>query len=52
MTQRNRILAGVLAVQLIIAAIVFVPRVLPSQSAAAPLLGAVQIADVTGLGVG
>lgn len=49
MTQRNRILAGVLAAQLIIAAIVFVPRVLPSQSAAAPLLGAVQAADVTGL---
>lgn len=34
MTQRNRILAGVLAVQLIIATIVFVPRVLPTQSAA------------------
>ncbi|MBP7686685.1 MAG: DUF4340 domain-containing protein [Thermoflexales bacterium] len=49
MTQRNRILAGVLAVQLIIAAVVFVPRVLPTQSAAAPLLGTLQATDVTGL---
>ena len=49
MTQRNRILAGVLAVQIIIAAIVFVPRVLPTQSAAAPLLGTLQATDVTGL---
>ena len=51
MNQRNRILDGLLAVQLIIAAVVFVPRVLPSQSAAAPLLGKLQAADVTGLAI-
>jgi len=46
MNQRNRILAGVLAVQVIIAAVVFVPRLLPTQSNAVPLLGATQAADV------
>lgn len=51
MNRRNRILAGVLAVQLIIAAVVFVPRVLPSQSTAVPLLGTLQAADVTGLAI-
>ncbi len=51
MSQRNRILAGVLAVQIIIAAVVFGPRVLPSQSAAAPLLGTLSAADITGLTV-
>lgn len=49
MNRRNQILAGLLAVQVIVAAIVFVPRLLPSQSAAAPLLGTLQAADVTGL---
>jgi hypothetical protein len=52
MNRRNRILAGVLAVQLVVAAVVFVPRVLPSsQSAAAPLLGTLQAADVAGLAI-
>ncbi|MBI5567830.1 MAG: DUF4340 domain-containing protein [Chloroflexi bacterium] len=51
MNRRNRILAGVLAVQLVIAVVVFVPRVLPSQSAAAPLLGTLQVADVAGLAI-
>lgn len=49
MNRRNRILAGVLAAQVIVAAIVFVPRLLPTQSAAAPLLGSATAADVTAL---
>ena len=49
MNRRNQILAGLLVAQVIIAAIVFIPRILPSQIEAAPLLGAVQAADVTGL---
>jgi len=49
MNRRNQILAALLAAQLIIAAIVFVPRVLPSPSAAAPLFGSLKAADVTGL---
>ncbi len=51
MNRRNRILAGVLAVQLVIAAVIFVPRVLPSPSAAASLLGTRQAADVAGLAI-
>jgi hypothetical protein len=51
MNRRNRILISLLAAQVIVAAIVFVPRLLPSQSAAAPLLGALQAADVTGLAI-
>jgi hypothetical protein len=51
MNRRNRILIGLLAVQVIVAAIVFVPRLLPSQSAAAPLLGTLQAADVAGLAI-
>jgi hypothetical protein len=51
MNRRNQILAGLLAVQVIVAAIVFVPRLLPAQSAAAPLLGTLQAADVTGLAI-
>lgn len=49
MNRRNQILAGLLAVQVIIAAVIFVPRLLPAQSAAAPLLGTLQAADVAGL---
>ncbi len=49
MNRRNQILAALLVAQLIIVAIVCVPRVLPAPSATAPLLGAVKAADVTGL---
>ena len=51
MNRRNRILAGLLAVQVLIAAVIFVPRLLPAQSAAGPLLGTLQTADVAGLTV-
>jgi len=51
MNQRNRILAGLLAVQVIIAAVIFVPRVLPSQSTAVPLLDKLQATDITGLAI-
>jgi hypothetical protein len=51
MNRRNRILAGLLAVQVVIAAVIFVPRLLPTQSAAAPLLGTLQASDITGLAI-
>ena len=51
MNRRNRILAGLLAVQVVIAAVIFVPRLLPSQSAAAPLLGTLKATDITGLAI-
>jgi len=49
MNRQNRILTALLVVQVIVAAIIFVPRILPSQAAAAPLLGTVQAADVSSL---
>lgn len=49
MNRRNQILAGLLAAQVIVAAIVFVPRWLPAPSAAAPLLGSATAANVTAL---
>lgn len=49
MNRNNQILAALLVAQVIITAIVLVPRLLPSQTQAAPLLGDVKVADVVGL---
>lgn len=50
MNRSIKILTGLLAAQVIIAALVFVPRLLPTQSPSEPLLGtltAAQVADFT-----
>jgi hypothetical protein len=51
MNRRNRLLTGLLVVQLVVAGIVFVPRLLPSQTSSAPLLGAVQATDIVSLAI-
>lgn len=51
MNRPTRFLAGLLAVQIVIAALMFVPRLLPSSTSGAPLLGALQVADIVGLTV-
>lgn len=51
MNRRNQILAGLLAAQVLVAALVIVPRLLPSQGQAATLLGATQAADVKSIAI-
>ncbi len=51
MNRRNRILAAVLAVQIVIAALVFVPRLIPTSTGGAPLFGTLKAADIVGFTV-
>jgi len=51
MNRPNRLLAGLLAAQIIIAVLMFAPRLLPSSTSRAPLLGALQVTDIVGLTV-
>jgi hypothetical protein len=46
MKRRNQILAGLLGAQIVLIALVFLPRVLPSQNQSGPLLGNVQASDI------
>src|SRR5512139_1074571 len=46
MKRRNQILAGLLGAQILLVALVFLPRLLPSQSQSGPLLGSVQASDI------
>jgi hypothetical protein len=49
MKRRNQILAGLLGLQIVLIALVFVPRLLPSQNQSGPLLGNVQASDIVKL---
>ena len=49
MKRRNQILAGLLGAQIILIVLVFLPRVLPSQTSSGPLLGSVQTSDIVKL---
>ncbi len=49
MKRRNQILAGLLGAQIILIALVFLPRLLPSQSQSGPLLGNVKASDIVKL---
>jgi len=49
MNRVNRILIGALAVQVVLVAIVFLPRVFPTSVESAPLFGTVNAEDVTAL---
>ncbi len=46
MKRRNLILAGLLGAQILLIALVFLPRLLPSQNQSGPLLGSVQASDI------
>jgi hypothetical protein len=46
MKRRNQILAGLLGAQILLIALVFVPRLLPSQNQSGPLLGSVRAGDI------
>ncbi len=51
MNRFNRILMAALALQIILAVVVFLPRVIPTGVASAPLFGTLGVADVTSLAV-
>ncbi len=46
MKRRNQILAGLFGAQIVLIVLVFLPRLLPSQSQSGPLLGNVQANDI------
>ncbi|HLF27793.1 MAG TPA: DUF4340 domain-containing protein [Anaerolineae bacterium] len=49
MNRLNRILTAALAVQVVLAVVVFLPRIIPTSAESAPLFGALSAADITGL---
>ena len=51
MNRRNRILAALLAAQIVIAALVFVPRLIPTSAGGAPLFGTLKTTDIVGFTV-
>ena len=51
MNRPNRILAAILAVQIVITALVFVPRLFPTSTGGAPLFGTLKAADIVGFTV-
>lgn len=51
MNRLNRILSAALVIQIVMAAIVFVPRLFPASAESAPLFGPIEAGDVAGLTV-
>ena len=46
MNRPNRILAAILAVQIVITALVFLPRLIPNSTGGAPLFGTLKATDI------
>ncbi len=51
MNRTNRILTTMLVIQIVVAVLVFLPRIVPAGAASAPLFGALDAKDVTALTV-
>ena len=51
MNRTNRILTAILGIQIVLAVLVFLPRILPAGAASGPLFGALDAKDVTALTV-
>ena len=51
MNRLNQILTAVLAIQVVLAVVVFLPRIIPTGAASAPLFGALGAPDITTLAV-